>query len=54
MRGKSFSRRSADADSWVIKLSLLVLIPSITFALIAVVLQRRRWIVDELKFWFRV
>ena len=34
--------------------SLLVLIPSITFALIAVVLQRRRWIVDELKFWFRV
>lgn len=34
--------------------SLLVLILSITFALIAVVLQRRRWIVDELKFWFRV
>jgi len=34
--------------------SLLVLIPCITFALIAVVLQRRRWIVDELKFWFRV
>jgi len=34
--------------------SLLVLIPCIAFALIAVVLQRRRWIVDELKFWFRV
>jgi len=34
--------------------SLLVLIPCIAFALIAIVLQRRRWIVDELKFWFRV
>jgi hypothetical protein len=34
--------------------SLLVLIPCIAFTLIAVVLQRRRWIVEELKFWFRV
>lgn len=34
--------------------SLLVLISCIAFSLIAIALQRRRWIVDELKFWLRV
>ncbi|MDO9546121.1 MAG: DUF6320 domain-containing protein [Pelolinea sp.] len=34
--------------------SLLVLIPFTAFALIAALLQQRRWIVEELKHWFHV
>lgn len=34
--------------------SLFVLIPFTAFATIAVLLQKRRWIVEELKHWFRV
>jgi hypothetical protein len=34
--------------------SLLVLIPFTAFAIIAVLLQRRAWVVEELKHWFRI
>jgi len=41
-------------QNFLLDWSLLILIPCIAFALISVVLQRRRWIVDELKYWFRI
>lgn len=33
--------------------SLLVAIPCIAFAVILLILQRRQWIVEELRYWFR-
>jgi len=34
--------------------SLIVVVACIAFAVVLAILQRRRWIVEELKYWFRV